>query len=444
MVRFPEPWDYSNAMSDVENSGEKPRPFVLLGAGFSKAISDAMPVMWELAPRVLHKLELPPTTLDRFARDLEQWLSFLSADQPWLSDAENLSNRALFVRAAEAVRDVIEVAESKATSGPCPSWLMRLVVDWCATEATVVTFNYDLLVERVITELRLADFWPDVYRTPLVDRTASLQAGMTYGHAEPPGNVLGLIKLHGSINWGFSGLNSAVGEAPCLMGRARSWSAQRSVTNTPRFRALYDDLQPMIVPPTGTKATYYAGTSLRAQWRRAAEDLRNASSVTLIGYSFPATDLATRHFFASAAAGKEVTVVDRNASVAETVQDLSDEAAAVNVFSGPSALSDYVGSECGDLYRWGVDSQQPDGTWDPSGGWYEINGERFKAPAELVTEDGQTITDQHTVAGAQVAKRVPAVDLNLAKPFAIYDGLAHWSGWRTVYTLPSHSEDAQR
>lgn len=359
-------------MSDPEGSGERSRPFVLLGAGFSKAVSKAMPVMWELAPRVLEKLGLPARTLDRFSGDLEQWLSFRSADQPWLSDTENLSNRALFVRAAEAVRDVIQGAESEAIAESYPSWLTRLVVAWCATEATVVTFNYDLLVERIITELGLARFWPDIYRTPLVDRAASMLTGTTFGHTAPPGNILGLIKLHGSTNWGFSGLNSAVGEVPCLMSSGLTWSAESSVANEPRFRAIYDDLQPMIVPPTGTKAVYYSGTSLRAQWRRAAEDLRNASSVTLIGYSFPATDLATRNFFASAAVGKDMIVVDKNGSVAETVKELLGGTAAVRVFDGPLALRDYVGSECGTLYRWGGDSTQ-------LRGWYEINGEHFES-----------------------------------------------------------------
>lgn len=419
---------YRDLMLGAEESAGKARPFVLIGAGFSKAISSTMPVMSELAPQVLHNLQLSNEVLDHFEGDLEQWLSFLSGDQPWLSDAENLSNRALFVRASEAVRDVIELAESMATAEPYPPWLMRLVISWCATEATVVTFNYDLLVARMVTELRLVRFWPDLYRTPLADRAASMGVGKMFTPTAPPGNVLGLIKLHGSTNWGFSGLNSAPGEVPCLMSSGITWSGDNDVTNEPRFRALFDDLQPMIVPPTGTKAAYYSSTSLRAQWRRAAEDLRNASSVTVIGNSFPPTDLATRALFASNIACKDVIVVDRQEVAAGTVKKLLDERTNVRSFHGNSALSDYVESECGDLYRWGSDHQ--------SGGWYEINGRYSNVSAEYESQDGQNVTDPNGAAGAKVQESLGSLNLNLGHPFEIYDGLAHWYGERIAYQLP--------
>jgi len=60
-------------MDDHDGSNMVACPFVLLGAGFSKAIGDAMPVMSPLAPKVLERLELRPDTLDHFAGDLEQW-----------------------------------------------------------------------------------------------------------------------------------------------------------------------------------------------------------------------------------------------------------------------------------------------------------------------------------------------------------------------------------
>lgn len=420
--------DTVNDMADHDEANTGARPFVLLGAGFSKAISDAMPVMSQLAPKVLEILDLPPDTLDPFAGDLEQWLSYLSSDQPWLKDTENLANRSRFVAASEAVRDVIQSAEDEVVQQRCPSWLERLVVSWCATEATVVTFNYDLLIERAITELRLARFWPDIYRTPLVDRAASMVNGLSFGHNPPPGPVLGLIKLHGSTNWGFSGLNAAPGEVPCLMSSGLTWSRAEGKAVEPRFRSIYDDLHPMIVPPTGTKEAYYSSSSLRAQWRRAAEDLRNASSVTLIGYSFPATDLATRHLFATNVPNCDVVVVDRDGKVAGTVEKLLGGGRRVKPFDGPTALNEYVDSECGDLWRWGTDSEHR--------GWYEINGERVTAP-ETYETGGQELQDGFVIAGAKVTEHLRALNLNLSKPFDVYDGIAHWSGERLAYAARS-------
>jgi hypothetical protein len=62
---------------------------------------------------VIERLELPVDTLRPFGGDLESWLSHPAVDQPWLSSADNLSNRALFLRASEAVGQCIDEAEAR-------------------------------------------------------------------------------------------------------------------------------------------------------------------------------------------------------------------------------------------------------------------------------------------------------------------------------------------
>ena len=144
---------YLCLMSSHESPGPSSKPFVLLGSGFSKAVFSGMPTLAELSIMVLERLQLDSDILQPFAGDLEQWLSFLSTDQPWLDDFENLSNRSLFLRASSAVKEAIDQSEAGALATPYPAWLKRLVISWCAEGATVVTFNYDLLIERVATEL---------------------------------------------------------------------------------------------------------------------------------------------------------------------------------------------------------------------------------------------------------------------------------------------------
>lgn len=138
------------------------------------------------------------------------------------------------------------------------------------------------------------------------------------------------------------------------------------------MRPLYDDLVPLIVPPTGTKSTYYGNLSLRAQWRRAVEDLRKARRLIIIGYSFPRNDLQTRHFIAGAVKQKQVTIVDYRAEVIDEVKMFLPEAVFARSFSGPSAVDDYVNDHCGDIVRWSVDS-----TASMAGGWVtalSVNG----------------------------------------------------------------------
>lgn len=129
----------------------------MLGAGFSRAVSEHMPLMLDLDRDVCAALDararenpgaakLPPT-VEQFGSDLEAWLSHLAVDQPWLPRAENLRNRAMFLEVSGLVWDVLTVAETHATKPEIPRWLAQLAGYWLRSESTVITFNYDLLVE---------------------------------------------------------------------------------------------------------------------------------------------------------------------------------------------------------------------------------------------------------------------------------------------------------
>src|SRR3954466_59219 len=107
--------------------------FVLVGAGLSRALSADMPLLRQLGDEVLREMGLPPETLDAFDGNLEQWLSYLSVDQPWLSDPEILRNRATFREASLAVKGCIERAEQATLTRAAPAWYQRLVWDWCDT-----------------------------------------------------------------------------------------------------------------------------------------------------------------------------------------------------------------------------------------------------------------------------------------------------------------------
>ena len=86
---------------------DEPIVFVV-GAGFSRAVSDQMPLTDELGEAALERLRsvLPPRlALERLPKGMnfEAWLSQLAGDQPYLSDAENAENRAAFLRFSEEI-----------------------------------------------------------------------------------------------------------------------------------------------------------------------------------------------------------------------------------------------------------------------------------------------------------------------------------------------------
>ena len=381
-----------------------------------------MPTLEELCPRVLARLDLEPSELIPYGNDLEQWLSFLSIDQPWLTDVENMSNRVMFMRASMAVSDCIREIECEVVETAFPGWLSRLVASWCADSATVVTFNYDVLVERVLTSLGFVSEWADLYRVPLVSRQLGASAALSYGVGHPPGPTLELLKLHGSTNWGYGGINAPSSDVMCLLQSGQRWSSDTKKDGSPRSKGMFDDLQPMIVPPTGTKNAFYSNAGLRAQWRNASAAFARASEVTIIGYSFPVTDLATRQFFsASLPDGVPVTVVDRSSAVAETVKGMSPVSNTFTNFSGANAVEDYVDATRGDLIRWGTEYLS--GANVP---WVEINGETRHGECSGEAQDAWT------AAGLLALEEIPKLDLNRGD-FYKDSSQAHWAPQRLAY-----------
>ena len=259
----------------------------LLGAGFSKAFHSPMPLMGELGEEVVKELGLVPDPLGPFAGDLEGWLSYLASRQPWDDLPTSLENEATFTRASAAIAECIARASKDADPREIEmqQQLERLVLDWRIHHSPVLTFNYDLLLEKAVRARDpMVTGW-DLYPAPLVLRETPA-VGMQYGAAPPPRHPwFGLHKLHGSINWFHSTSNST---GPVTMVTA---DPSLVTQGEGRQRYLFSDLQPLIVPPTSTKSGFYAGDAIRALWSTAADSLRAAERLVVIGYSFPPSDL---------------------------------------------------------------------------------------------------------------------------------------------------------
>jgi hypothetical protein len=333
------------------------RSCVILGSGFSRAISDAMPTMPELGVEVLDRLRLGPDVLRPFGDNLEQWMSYLSVDQPWLDISANYENRALFARVSEAVQLSISEAEHAVMeTTDMPDWLLRLVWTWCDARTQVFSFNYDTLLERAVGELNRLETWGDLYAASLSDRLAAGD-GAVYGAASPSDRLLSLYKLHGSTSWSFGGLDSPPNDRILLTQDRLRWHrppAGLPEPIPPRDESKYDDVVPLIIPPTLTKGPYFSNLTLRAQWRRAADALRAAPRLTVIGYSFPQADLVAQQWVTTSFAGSRFDVVDRAEQRPAAVRATLAGACEGDDLTGDDSIEQYVNSECGDLLRWRV------------------------------------------------------------------------------------------
>jgi hypothetical protein len=313
----------------------------LLGAGFSKAVGQEMPTQDELGSELRSALgadaDLPPNFE---ARDFERWLTYLADDQPWRTERENLRARAAFLKVTELLREVLTTRERTVRLRPPPGWLTKLVTAWHRERATVITLNYDLLVEAAFTECVKPDFggqseqnylWhAQIYPAPMTPTPARRGAGLIAPHID----TFQLLKLHGSRNWVYSGRAEFFGETIYDDSAIRSWSPSPDDTlgGAP-------DKVPLIVPPTASKSSFFRNETVRGIWRAALGALREASRVYCVGYSMPPADLTMASMLvAGTGPGKTVLPVDIAAAVLAHYEQALPQTTVSPAFIGPNAV----------------------------------------------------------------------------------------------------------
>lgn len=174
------------------------------------------------------------------------------------------------------------------------SELLKTFVTSLKDGDVVITFNWDCLIERMCFLLNR--------RINFLERDSS---------------AVSLFKLHGSLNWG---------RAPKELGLTKPATARWLlddrifVVNEYKYLDSWDQLDegPFIVPPTTAKKPL-DDELLNRVWYEAFCSLVNAEKIIVVGYSLPPEDLHARALLISGVAhtsrGKQITVVDPNASV---------------------------------------------------------------------------------------------------------------------------------
>ena len=271
---------------------------VILGAGFSRAISEAMPTLDDLGTSVLESLGLkdnprvPNSGVFNENFTFETWLTLLSDNQPHLSVVENAENAALFLQIRDVMTKELSYAEGRVLQEPPPSWLRQLTLLLHFRRATVITFNYDRLLEAALDRLdvlelgsgsdRRVDIRDALWNRPPVPRANEVWAG----DFSP---TFRLFKLHGSLDWWIAPLDVS-GTSLIRNHLIYDRWGKPSFSHDERSQ-LVPGRDVFIVPPTSSKSTYYQNLVTRELWRNSYDALGASTNVALVGYSFPAADV---------------------------------------------------------------------------------------------------------------------------------------------------------
>ena len=293
----------------------------VLGAGFSKAIYEEMPTMDELSTEVLGRLiELKspvPPALENLDNNIELWMTYLSQPQPWLKNHDNDYNRSIAGRIRQQIKEIIDYRTSKAARYDPPKWLKNLIKSWHEQQATIITLNYDTLIERATRELHVTNSIKRILATqiypPYFSNIESRSGVGLFG--EDNINTFSYLKLHGSVNWYYSGRDVFYGET-IFFSDVPPLGADYSEKER-SLGLLSKDKETLIIPPVNEKTTYFNNETVKVLWQDAGSALTNARRVFVIGYSLPVSDLGMWLFMSNNQPNPStpIYIVDRNPEV---------------------------------------------------------------------------------------------------------------------------------
>jgi hypothetical protein len=262
--------------------------------------------------------------------DLEKVLSFLSAPALYDRTIPHEHPSIMYDELVEVIVRVLSVAsESKADSDNASQTFNRFALRLVDGKTTVITFNYDLLIENLL--LQTHQWGPhDGYGVdiPLVD-----DAMPTPRHTfvrQPSQLITGpnvsLLKLHGSINWGsptiFQDKSDVIYRLPMDEGVSMDDFTIRTDIGSP-FTMYF---KPAIIPPILDKSFWLRNPTFRVLWNMAMEAIDNADAITFVGYSLPLTDFMAEFMFRQGinSHSKERSIVVVDPRVSELSQRYRD------------------------------------------------------------------------------------------------------------------------
>lgn len=316
--------------------------------------------------------------------DIEDLHSRIEADRDRVLEADGLVAATTPYKAFNELVFLFAAVINSIQNGPTSAAHLRLVESLSA-EDVLMTFNWDTLLDRALAE---ATRWRPDWGYGVEPRALFDDGWRDPDERRADSNKL--IKLHGSTNWltaysrtdgrghivsgqdidpgAFAVFERSTRPYACFKGRYTGGFERYSygyyppnlpfpgrpagdgrvfVRMTPRFpwtpdgTAPDDGLvsMPLIIPPVRNKSYEFFGDLFRTLWSQAEDALALADEVTIIGYSFPPTDVQSDQLFRRAFSRRSsmptVSILDPDPRpVAARMADLGIDADHLRVTEG--------------------------------------------------------------------------------------------------------------
>ena len=267
----------------------------VLGSGFSKSISKNMPSMKGLTEELRRAEDDKYPELMEFMKNLmqksngckeltsmEAVCSLILGREIFYNSSVNLQYQILQNQLVHWLYEKIDNAAKTVDSEKeekLKKFLTNCVYPVDGKKALVITFNYDLLVERLFASTLDLPF--------RLDYVIRLNRYFDEKKEEAGKDIFPFLKLHGSFNW-FRSPGSLVCDIDNVyLSEEHGYS---------RNLIHHDDI-PVFIPMTYSKQSYLEGSFFNVLWNIAQRYLDMAEEISFIGYGFPATDLDNLAFF---------------------------------------------------------------------------------------------------------------------------------------------------
>ena len=269
----------------------------------------------------------------------ESWLSLLSEEQPHLDEVENAENTWMFKKLLVAIVQDLGQASDVAFSKGLPPWLYELLSVLHHRRSTIISFNYDTVIET------------GVETSYLFNNGSNSRVGPQniLRDLPPPANpehridaydsTFRLLKLHGSLDWWW--VPSDASGATLSRSTLSRYDNLGGIFERLRRQRL-PGRAPFIVPPSATKSVYFQNPVTRELWRSAYEALQSADRITMIGYSMSPGDVVMSGLLASA-------IGERREQPIIEVVDLHPEKPRkrlIGLGADPEKVIPYKGDDC--------------------------------------------------------------------------------------------------